>query len=69
MLFWFRALNMSTIKEKLNYRHEVIDLQLAHEKKNKINAAYDRAKFIEERTKMMQDWADYIQNINKNKQT
>ena len=57
----FRALAMSTIKEKLNYRHEVIDLQLAHEKKNKIDAAYDRAKFIEERTKMMQEWADYIE--------
>lgn len=59
----FRALAMSTIKEKLNYRHEVIDLQLAHEKKNKIDAAYDRAKFIDERTKMMQDWADYIDQV------
>lgn len=57
----FRALAMSTIKEKLGYRHEVIDLQLAHAKKSKIDAAYDRAKFIDHRTKMMQDWADYIE--------
>lgn len=62
----FRALAMSTIKEKLGYRHEVIDLQLAHAKKNKIDAAYDRAKFIEDRTKMMQEWADYIQKLHTN---
>lgn len=59
----FRALAMSTIKEKLNFRHEVIDLQLAHEKKNKIDAAYDRAQFIEDRTKMMQEWADYLDMV------
>lgn len=58
----FRSLAMSTIKERLGYRHEIPDLQLAHSKGNKIDAAYDRAKFIEERTKMMQDWADYIDN-------
>lgn len=58
----FRSLAMSTIKERLGYRHEIPDLQLAHSKGNKIDAAYDRTKFIEERTKMMQDWADYIDN-------
>jgi integrase len=56
----FRALAMSTIKEQLGYRHEVVDLQLAHAKRNKVDAAYDRAQFIEERTRMMQQWADYI---------
>ena len=62
----FRSLAMSTIKERLGYRHEIPDLQLAHSKGNKIDAAYDRAKFINERTKMMQDWADYIENCVKN---
>ncbi|MCF8324401.1 MAG: integrase arm-type DNA-binding domain-containing protein [Leadbetterella sp.] len=56
----FRALAMSTIKEKLNYRHEIVDRQLAHLPRNKIDQAYDRAKFIPDRIKMMQDWADYI---------
>lgn len=55
----FRALAMTTIKEKLNYRHEVIDRQLAHSHKNKIDAAYDRAQFLDERKKMMQEWGDY----------
>ncbi|MCB0713825.1 MAG: tyrosine-type recombinase/integrase [Ignavibacteriae bacterium] len=56
----FRALAMSTIKEKLGYRHEVVDRQLAHVPRSKIDQAYDRAQFLEERKVMMQDWADYI---------
>ena len=60
----FRALAMSTIKERLGYRHEVVDRQLAHAQKNKIDSAYDRAMFIEERKKMMQDWADYLDQLN-----
>ncbi|MBK67892.1 MAG: integrase [Rickettsiales bacterium] len=59
----FRALAMGAIKQELGYRHEVIDRQLAHLPKNKIDRAYDRADFLQERTKMMQDWADYIKNI------
>ncbi len=59
----FRALAMSTIKEKLGYRHEVVDLQLAHAKANKVDAAYDRAEFMDERIKMMQEWADYLDGV------
>ncbi len=62
----FRALAMSTIKERLNYRHEVVDRQLAHAQKNKIDAAYDRAEFLDERIKMMQDWSDYIDALAEN---
>lgn len=59
----FRALAMSTIKERLGYRHEVVDRQLAHAQKDKVAAAYDRAKFLAERRVMMQDWADYIDMV------
>ncbi|MCK8491766.1 tyrosine-type recombinase/integrase [Spirosoma sp. RP8] len=59
----FRALAMSTIKEELGYRHEVIDRQLAHAHRNKVDAAYDRAQFLTERVKMMQEWASYIYEI------
>jgi len=59
----FRALAMSTIKEKLGYRHEVVDRQLAHAPANKVDAAYDRAKFLDERRKMMQEWADYLDKV------
>ncbi|MFZ2586657.1 MAG: integrase arm-type DNA-binding domain-containing protein [Alphaproteobacteria bacterium] len=56
----FRSLAMSTIKEKLGYRHEVVDRQLAHAHGNKVDAAYDRAKFLDERKVMMQAWGDYL---------
>jgi len=58
----FRALAMSTIMEKLGYRHEIPDAQLAHAKKHSLGGAYDRAKFLEERIVMMQHWADYLEN-------
>jgi len=59
----FRALAMSTIKEKLGYRHEVVDRQLAHAPRNKVDRAYDRAQFLDERKVMMQKWADYIDTL------
>lgn len=59
----FRAMAMTSIMEKLGYRHEVVDLQLAHTKGDKIRAAYDRTKFLDDRRKMMQDYADYIDQI------
>lgn len=59
----FRALAMSAIKQELGYRHEVVDRQLAHVPKSKIDKAYDRALFLEERTRMMQEWSDYLDSI------
>jgi integrase len=59
----FRALAMSAIKERLGYRHEVVDRQLAHAPKDKVATAYDRAQFLAERRRMMQDWADYIDAV------
>lgn len=63
----FRATAMSAIMEKLDYRYEVVDRQLAHAPKSKVQAAYDRAKFLDERTKMMQDWADWLDNASNKK--
>lgn len=63
----FRALAMSTIKEKLGYRHEVVDRQLAHAPRSKVDRAYDRAQFLDDRKKMMQEWADYIDTVAKGK--
>lgn len=59
----FRALGLSTIKEALGYRHEVVDRQLAHVPGNKVDRAYDRAKFLPERKKMMREWADYLDGL------
>lgn len=61
----FRSLAMSAIMEKLKYRFEVPDRQLAHSKRGDVNKAYDRAMFLDERKVMMQDWADYLDKIRK----
>ncbi|MCI5060512.1 MAG: tyrosine-type recombinase/integrase [Alphaproteobacteria bacterium] len=61
----FRALAMSAIMEKLSYRFEVPDRQLAHSKRGDVNKAYDRAMFLDERKVMMQDWANYLDKIRK----
>lgn len=59
----FRSLAMTTLKERLGYRHEVVDRQLAHAQRNKVESAYDRALYLQERKEMMQRWADYIDEI------
>ncbi len=59
----FRSLAMGGIKQELGYRHEVVDRQLAHTPKSKTDKAYDRAAFLDERTEMMQKWADYIDGL------
>lgn len=56
----FRALALTTLQERLGYPFEIADVQLAHAKKHSLGEAYDRAQFLEQRTKMMQDWADYL---------
>jgi len=59
----FRSLAMGVIKEKLNYRHEVVDRQLSHQSGDVYGEAYDRADFKAERKVMMQDYADYLASI------
>jgi integrase len=59
----FRTLAMSTLKERLGYRHEVVDRQLAHAPKDKLESAYDRAMYMGERQEMLQRWADYIDQV------
>ncbi|MFJ2991024.1 tyrosine-type recombinase/integrase, partial [Collimonas sp. NPDC087041] len=59
----FRSLAMGIIKERLGFRHEVVDRQLAHQSGDTYGEAYDRAEFKEERRVMMQQYADYLDNI------
>lgn len=55
----FRGL-ASTALHELGYKEAHIELQLAHQPRNKVSSAYNHAKYIPERTKMMQNWADYL---------
>jgi integrase len=57
----FRSLAMGVIKERLGYRHEVVDRQLSHASGDTYGEAYDRAMFLDERRVMMQQYADYLE--------
>ena len=56
----FRGL-ASTILHEKGYGHEHIELQLAHAPRNSVSAAYNHALYLEPRTKMMQEWADFLE--------
>jgi integrase len=51
----------STILHEQEYAHEHIELQLAHSPRNAVSASYNHALHLKSRTKMMQDWADFLE--------
>ncbi len=55
----FRA-TASTLLHEAGYSSEWIELQLAHVDKNAVRGTYNHAQNLEERRKMMQDWADMV---------
>lgn len=55
----FRGL-ASTILHENDFAEEHVELQLAHQKRNKVAAAYNHAKYLSQRAEMMQWWADYL---------
>lgn len=58
----FRALASTRLNE-MGWPPDVIERQLAHAERNKVRAAYNRAAYMAERTKMMQAWADYLEGL------
>jgi integrase len=55
----FRAM-ASTALNEMGFRPDVIERQLAHQEKNAVRAAYNRAEYFTERRAMMKHWADYL---------
>ncbi len=55
----FRA-TASTFLYERGYEEDWIELQLAHADENKTKASYNHAKHLENRRKMLQDWADIV---------
>lgn len=53
----------STLLHEMGYSSDIIERQLAHQDRNKIRAAYNRAEYLPERRKMMQQWADYLDGL------
>lgn len=58
----FRGLASTTLHEQ-GFMHEAIELQLAHEQESKISRAYNGAQHLDYRRDMMNEWADYVDNV------
>jgi integrase len=50
----------STVLHELGFRHDVIELQLAHQERDDVSAAYNHATYLPQRRQMMQAWADHL---------
>jgi integrase len=57
----FRSSFSSLAYEKSDFPGEVIEKALAHEEKNKIKAAYNRADYLEQRKQLLSWWGDQLQ--------
>jgi integrase len=62
----FRATARSLIVEKLRLPAEWVEMQLAHEVKDSNKDAYNRIQWIDDRHKMMQQWADHLDKLRDN---
>jgi integrase len=59
----FRAMARTILHERLNIDPHVIEHQLAHSVPDTLGNAYNRTKFIDQRRIMMQQWADYLDDL------
>jgi len=59
----FRAMARTILDEVLGFRVEYIEHQLAHAVKDPNGRAYNRTAHLAERHKMMQAWADYLDQL------
>jgi integrase len=59
----FRATARTILDEVLGVRQDFIEHQLAHEVKDPNGRSYNRTAHLPERHKMMQRWADYLEDL------
>jgi integrase len=59
----FRAMARTILDEVLGFRPDFIEHQLAHAVRDPNGRAYNRTAHLEERRKMMQAWADYLDKL------
>jgi len=59
----FRAMARTILDEVLRFRPDIIEHQLAHAVRDPNGRAYNRTAHLPERKKMMQAWADYLDEL------
>lgn len=55
-----RAMARTVLDEILQFRPDIIEHQLAHTVKDPNGRTYNRTAYLADRRKMMQAWADYL---------
>jgi hypothetical protein len=55
----------STCANEASWNRDAIEKQLAHEERNDVRGAYNRAQWLKERTELMQWWADRLDTLAK----
>ena len=60
----FRGL-ASTILHEQGHPHHLIELQLAHQERDQVAAAYNHATYLADRRIMMKAWADHLDKLRK----
>jgi len=65
----FRAMARTLLDEELGFRPEYIEQQLAHVVRDPLGRAYNRTSHLPERRKMMQVWADYLDELKANEKS
>ncbi len=53
----------STALHEMGFRHDIIELQLAHQERDDVSAAYNHATYLAPRREMMQAWADHLDRV------
>ena len=64
----FRSM-ASTLLNELGWNRDAIERQLAHCERDSVRAAYNYAEFLPERRRMMQAWADYLEELKNGNET
>lgn len=59
----FRAMARTMAAERLGIAAEVIEAQLAHSVADALGRAYNRTQFMDQRTELMQAWANYLDQL------
>jgi integrase len=59
----FRAMARTILDEVLQVRPDFIEAQLAHRVSDPLGRSYNRTQHLNERRKMMQTWADYLDGL------
>ena len=62
-LHGLRATARTMLEEILDYPPHIIEMQLGHQVKDMNGTAYNRTKFIQKRTQMMNEWACYLDKL------